>query len=477
MKIRALALLFLVTVPVAAGLWWFFDLPGVPDGLRREAAEPAGPVNVVIIAIDTLRADFLSLGGRDWVRDPHITALAADGTWFADCQSTAPWTGPAFASLYTGVLPYRHGFFHRQFYSLGPQNTTMAELFTAAGYTTGAWVTIGYLTHAYGMHQGLQTGEKFDDHADGEAAKKVTAAGVRFTSLPSAPPFLAFLHYYDVHAPYTPPAPYDRMYVTGDPFAPGRPPVLDTVLDPQVNMEAHKPEMYAWLEGVTDPEYPVAQYAAGVSYVDDHVGRVVADLEARGLYDDALIVLVSDHGEHLGEHGIYYGHSLPYREVLHVPLIIKWPGNEHAGTVVTERVSIMDVLPTLLEVTGQEIPPGLDGRSLVGTPEGRGRGASLMVAEQGETPEQYCKTLLEGRWKLMLFWVRGGFVPVLFDVEADPQEIYNVAADHPEVVERMTARIWEIFDPDRPFGVHETKSEQPVDDAELRRLRSLGYIR
>jgi arylsulfatase A-like enzyme len=221
----------------------------------------------------------------------------------------------------------------------------------------------------------------------------------------------------------------------------------------------------------------VAQYAAGVSYVDDHVGRVVADLEARGLYDDALIVLVSDHGEHLGEHGIYYGHSLPYREVLHVPLIIKWPGNEHAGTVVTERVSIMDVLPTLLEVTGQEIPPGLDGRSLVGAPEGRGHGASLMVAEQGETPEQYCKTLLEGRWKLMLFWVRGGFVPVLFDVEADPQEIYNVAADHPEVVERMTARIWEIFDPDRPFGVHETKSEQPVDDAELRRLRSLGYIR
>ena len=113
----------------------------------------------------------------------------------------------AFASLYTGLLPYRHGFYRRQFYSLGPQNTTMAEMFSDAGYTTGGWVTIGYLTHAYGMHQGLQTGQKFDDHADGESAKQVTAASARFTGLASAPPFLAFLHYYDVHAPYTPPAP------------------------------------------------------------------------------------------------------------------------------------------------------------------------------------------------------------------------------------------------------------------------------
>jgi hypothetical protein len=100
-----------------------------------------------------------------------------------------------------------------------------------------------------------------------------------------------------------------------------------------------------------------------------------------------------------------------------------------------------------------------------------------MVAEQGETPEQYCKTLIEGRWKLMLFWVKGQYVPVLFDIESDPAEVHNAAVENPEVAERMVARIWEIFDRETPFGVHETKAETPVDDEELKRLKSLGYIR
>jgi len=374
-------------------------------------------------------------------------------------------------------LPYRHGFFNRAAYSLGPQNTTMAEILSEHDYATAAWVTIGYLTHAYGMHQGLQTGRKFDDHADGESARLVTGAAARFTSLPDTEPFMMMLHYFDVHAPYTPPAPFDRMYLEGDPFAEGRPPVLDMVLDPQINMEAHKPDMYQWLQGVTDPNYPVAQYAAGVSYVDDHVGQVVADLKDKGLYDDTLIIFVADHGEHLGEHGIFYGHSLPYQEVLHVPLIIKWPGGGRAGTVVDDRVSIMDVLPTMLETVGLPEPAGLDGVSLVDLADGGKGRPSLLVAEQGETLDQFCKTLTEGRWKLMLFFVNGQFVPVLYDVEADPRETRTLTEDNPEIVQRMTARIWEIFDREHPFGQHRTRSEQPTDDAELRRLKSLGYIR
>ncbi len=464
------------TLTLIMVLGWFFNLPGVPSGWQRNK-DSSSPINVVVIAIDTLRGDYLGLGEREWIKAPNIKALAADGTWFANCQTTAPWTGPSFASLYTGLLPHRHGFFRRQFYSLGDDQLTMAEIFADHNYRTGAWVTVGYLTHAYGMHQGLQMGDKFTDLADGQAAHKVTAGGAHFTGLASTKPFYLFLHYYDVHAPYTPPAPYDQMYVGGDPFAPGTL-VMDTVLDPEINMEAHNTELYNWLKGITDPAYPRAQYAAGVSYVDRHVGQVVADLKAKGLYEESLVVLVADHGEHLDEHQIYYGHSLPYEEVLHIPLIIKWPSSfTGEKAVIQDRVSIMDVLPTILEVGNLPIPDGLDGRSLVNLVQGKPSDrSSLLVAEHGETLDQYCKTIIDGDWKLMLFCVNKEFIPVLFNLKEDPQELRNVAAQNKGVTNRLVDQIWQVFDPGSPFGHHQVPSAEPVDEQERQRLRSLGYI-
>ncbi len=457
-----------------AGAWWL-GLPGALRGLLAQPA-PAEPVKVLILAIDTLRGDHVNLPGGAAPRTPNIDALAAAGTRFARCRTTAPWTGPSFASLYTGLLPYHHGFYNREFYSLAPERTTMAEHFAAAGYRTAAFVTVAYLTHAYGMAQGFQAGDKFTDQGRGEEARLVTGSGIGFARMHADEPFFLLLHYFDVHAPYTPPAPWDRMYYDGDPYAPGAP-LLEGLLDPSVNMLADRPDIYAWLEGVTDPAYPPAQYAAGVSYVDDHVGRVVADLEARGLYDDMLIVLVADHGEHLGEHGVYYGHALPYEEVLHVPLIVKWPQGRHAGTVVEQRVTLMDVLPTVLETAGLPVPDGLDGRSLVDLAAGRtDRSASLLVAEQGESREQFCKTIVDGDWKLMLFFVDGEYRPVLFDLARDPRELRNVAVQHPEVVERLTARLWEIFDPENPLQEDRQPSQTPLSEEERRRLRSLGYI-
>ncbi len=465
------------TLLITAALWWFFELPGVPSGLRR-TSEPTPPVNVVIIAIDTMRTDFLGLSERPWIKAPNIKSLAADGTWFSRCQTTAPWTGPSFASLYTGLLPYRHGFFNRNFNSLDPDNPTMAEIFADNGYRTGGWVTIAFLTHAFGMHRGLQTGDKFTDHADGQTAHLVTASAARFTSSSSQKPFYMFLHYFDVHAPYTPPAPYDKMYVEGDPYSPGTP-LLDRVLDPRINMEAHNTELYQWLNGVTDPDYPVAQYAAGVSYVDSHVGQVVSDLKEKGLYDETLIILVGDHGEHLGEHNIYYAHALPYEEVLQVPLIIKWPSSfEREVAVIEQRVSIMDVLPTVLEAVNLPVPDALDGHSLVKLARGKTSSTqSLLVAEQGESPDSYCKTITDGDWKLMLFKVESKFIPVLFNLADDPAETRNVAADHTDVTNRLAARLWEIFDPETPFGDYHVLSEKTVDEKELKRLKSLGYIR
>lgn len=479
-----------LAVLLALGAWWWFDLPGVPAAVRH-ARGPVKPVNVVILGIDTLRGDHLGIAGMPGLKTPNIDALAADGTYFARCQTTAPWTGPSFASAYTGLLPYHHGFYGREFYSLGLEQTTMAEIFAQAGYKTAAFVTVAYLTYAYGMSQGFQAGEKFTDQGAGQEAWLVSRSADGFTKVHGAEPFFLMLHYFDVHAPYTPPAPFDRMYYQGDPRAPGEP-LMTRLLDPAFNLLADRPDIYKWLEGVTDPAYPPAQYAAGVSYADLHVGRVVADLKAKGLYDDTLIVLLADHGEHLGEHGVYYGHSLPYEEVLHVPLVVKWPRaagsrGRHAGTVIQERVSLLDVLPTVLQTAGLAIPEGLDGRSLVGLVGGkgeagtsgpRGRG-SLLIAEQGESPQQYCKTVTEEPWKLMLFWQEDRFRPVLFNLEVDPGELRDLAAQQPQIVQRLSDRLWQVFDPATPLSrvtQERPPSPVPLSEEDRKKLKSLGYV-
>lgn len=474
MKTGKVVISAVVGLALAAVAWWWFDLPGSPRSLSS-VYRPTGPFNVLVLAIDTLRGDHVGVYGQGTPRTPNIDALAAEGTYFARCQTTAPWTGPAFASLYTGLLPYHHGFYNREYYSLGPDQTTMAEIFSGAGYQTAAFVTNAYLTHAYGMAQGFQAGEKFTDQGRGKEAWLVTRSADGYTKVHGADPFFLFLHYYDVHAPYTPPAPYDRIYYSGDPRGPGRL-LMETLLDPEANLLADRPDIYTWLDGVTDPAYPAAQYAAGASYVDEHVGRVVADLKTKGLYDDMLIILMSDHGEHMEEHGVYYGHALPYEEVLHVPLIIKWPGKWNAGTVVRERVSIMDVLPTILETVGLAVPEGLDGRSLRDPACGEGEGGSLLVAEQGESDEQFCKTLVEGDWKLMLFFRDGRYLPELYHLKDDPRERQNVAVEHPDIVDGMTGRIWTIFDPAEPLSQARSSSEVPLSEEERRRLKSLGYV-
>jgi len=462
----------LAVVVLVGGLFWWLR-PVEPGGAdRRGAVRPS----VLILAIDTLRGDFLHCAGAGWIQTPNIDALAADGVYFANCLATAPWTGPAFASIYTGLIPYHHGFFGRQFYSLAPEQLTMAEIFAAARYRTAAFVTISYLTHAYGMHQGFQTGDKFTDQGKGEEAKLVTASGRGFTSHHGTESFFLLLHYYDVHAPYTPPAPFDRMYYRGDPRAPGTP-LLDFLGRRENNVLWNMPEIYIWLEGITDPAYPPAQYAAGVSYADFHVGQVIAHLKELDLYDDMLIVLVADHGEHLGEHGIWYAHTLPYQETLHVPLIVKWPGNLHAGTVVPDLVSGTDVLPTVLEIAGLPVPGNLDGRSLVGLASGKATGgASLLVAEEGESEGKYCKTLIEYPWKLLLFHVGGRFLPALYNLADDPLELRDLAETNPDIVARLESRLWEIIDRENPLTVQRSAPPVGLSEEERERLRALGYV-
>lgn len=442
------------------------------------AAELRGedpPPNVLLLAIDTLRGDHLGCYGNRDVATPNIDALAADGVLFSRCYSTAPWTLPSFASIYTGLRPWSHGAVGGPHLVLADSLTTLAERFRDAGYATAAAVTINYTGAECGMDQGF---DRFADlwltgRADqglrvaGEGAKNIAHAGDR--------PFLQLLHWFDVHAPYAPPRPFDRMYYRGDEKAPGDP-ITGMLLSESNRVPNRDSGMYDWLEGVTDIEFPLRQYEAGVTCVDSYVGRVIAALRDADLYDRTLIVLFADHGEHMGEHDIWFTHSLPYVEAIRVPLIVKLPGGREAGRVVDEAVSTLDILPTLLDAAGLPTPGDLDGRSLAAPLLGRGGGERPpILSEQGGMEDRWSKSLVRWPWQGILLHEDGGERFELYDLQADPAAERDLAAEMPEQARRMRESLEGLVDREAPVVVGGGGEAAQLDPETRRRLRALGY--
>lgn len=440
-------------------------------GARRQPPTP----HVLIIGIDTMRGDHLGCAGNDWIRTPEMDALASDGVVFTRCFSTAPWTLPSFASIFTGLLPYRHGAVGGDYSRLGADHNTLTEFFASAGYNTSGYVSIDYLTDPFGMAQGYVGGAPPGLDPDLDRASRITWLGLetlRTVDL-NRPQFL-FLHYFDVHAPYDPPAPYTRMYYDGDEKA-GPTPVHDMLLSDANRARNKDSGVYDWLEGITDLEFGVKEYAAGVSYVDDHVGQLTAYLKEQGLFDDMMIILVSDHGEHLGDHDIWFTHTEPWQETLHVPLLIKFPNNAFAGTVVDAPVSTMDIMPTVIDAMMVR-PPAVDGRSLLPLCAGQvGTVGSLLVAEQGSDPGDWMKAFIDWPWKLIATHRGEETTYALYNLNDDPGETIDLATTHEAKAKRMTRRLWRIFDPENPVVEAGTALSAEIDEATRRRLEALGY--
>jgi len=313
-----------------------------------DAPAPADEIrNVFLIAVDTLRADRLSCYGYEHETSPHLDALTDDGIRFEHVASNANWTCPSFASIFTGVVPSRHGvlsFGHETPLPSGFE--TLAERFRSRGWSTHS---IAFKTALYGG--GFDRG--FDvsfnvPRMNVEAQDNLDEALTWLESHAGRRSFL-FLHFNDPHQPFTQPAPFDRRYGPA-PREYGIPRQPDV----RSRNEEHRD---VWR----------AMYDGEVAYVDDRIGAFLAELRERGLYDDAVIAFVSDHGEQLWEHG-GFGHSqdMLHDEVVRVPLIVKPPrGAFPAGTVVETQVRGFDVMPTILELAGLPVEPGLDAESLV----------------------------------------------------------------------------------------------------------------
>ncbi len=314
------------------------------------AAAPSihrGPV--VIVCIDTLRADRLPAYGYAKIQTPAIEALRADGVLFEQAWAHSPLTLPSHASILTGRLPFEHGVRDNLGFTLKPGEATLAEMLKSRGYSTGGFVSAYVLRAETGIGRGFDTYDarlpaSSPEVAIGEVqrdgAETVAAAAAWLASQPSSKLFV-FLHLYEPHTPYAPPERF-RQY---------------------------------------EP------YDGEVAYSDELVGRLVSALKQKGLYEPALIVLLSDHGEGLGDHGEQEHGLFLYRETTHVPLIVKLPGQRESGRRVGAPVQHIDLVPTILDAVGAARPAGL-ARSIAGAAAvGRGhsraghlRGGALLQA-------------------------------------------------------------------------------------------------
>lgn len=436
-----------LTVGVSLALSTLAACTGGGDGDRP---------NVVLITLDTTRADRLGCYGYGRPTSPNLDRLAADSVVYTRAVAPSSWTLPSHASLFTSKVPTSHG---ARYDPAGPlslsevsdapraalfrarglseSNATLATILRDAGYSTGAIVAGPWMKPVFGLGRGF---EHYDDRdirpTTGRLAEEVTEAATAWIRSAPQPPFLLFLNYYDPHGPYSAPAPWGEKFLPSEGPA-GESPAIGDLYDGEI------------------------------LYTDHHLGRFLDELRDRGLYDDALIVVTSDHGELLGEHGrVGHGAHLSEPE-LHVPLIVKFPAGAVPPGRDDRRIALIDVLPLILEQTGLPPPAGAQGqpRSAAGRP---------ILAEvyplPWSSPDGDWRALYHGNLKYL--WNSKGN-HLLFDLESDPAESTNLWHDQPELARAMQSRLESRFGELPPAG------EPPageVDAETIELLRSLGYI-
>ncbi len=476
-SVLAYAVTLLVAALLSAG-------PALAESLRRPARPAGAPPdlrdqpNIILIVGDALRADHVSCYNGQALPTPAIDSLARDGVRYAQMSAQASWTRPSVATMLTSLYPSSHRAITGR--DLLPDAvTTLPELLRERGYHTVGFTTNHNVAPEFNFSQG------FDEYEflPGDYPFLASRTSVRFAAYslfyalrrpfvsPTAYPhneyyqdaevltaharawleanqdarFFLYLHYMDPHAPYFP-HPYDGTCISAEvtPNPPAdRAPVLRQV------------------------------YGGEVTFMDAHLGALLDYLRAAGLYDNALILFTSDHGEEFHEHGGWWHCTTLYEELIAVPLIIKYPGNAHAGLVDREFARGLDLAPTVLDVAGVPVPETMQGVSLR-------PGATLPRAELVFAEEDYAgnsiRAVRAGQHKLIIANEgnpRGLPAVALFDLAADPGEQRNLAAAEPDTVRQLRAEL------DRILAFAEAQAvagqSRELDAVTRERLRQLGY--
>jgi arylsulfatase A-like enzyme len=416
--------------------------------------------NLVLVVVDTLRADHLGSHGHPRPTSPHLDALAQDGVRFTRVWSTSPWTMPSVASILTGQHGSRHGVVYGPS-PLSGSASTLAERLSAAGYRTGAVVSHILLQAKYGFGRGFDVFESRSGSADSHTGGNVTrAAVVQIEQLAGArEPFCLFVHYFDAHYPYRDHPDYA--------FAPRR--------SGRLRAGMQFPELLE-LRGELSPEeieYLRALYDEEIRYTDEQIGTLLGALADAGVRDHTVIAVTADHGEEFMEHG-WLGHTtLLHDTLVRVPLLIRPPGHARGAVVVDAPVSLVALAPTLLELVGVPAAPAdFDGASIAALVRGGDGGGDPILADvdyrEHTSLRASQRMVVVHPHKLIEDRLTGRVS--LFDLAADPRETRDLSADRPDLVAALRARLGAGGAPDSAAPAGE------LSDRERSRLRELGYV-
>ena len=428
---------------------------GNPAGDR--GAEGARPI--ILLDIDSLRADHLGCYGSSRATSPNIDALAADAVRFEWAFSQAPDTAPAQASLLTGLYPSSHGLVD-QLHRLPDEAQTLAEMLVAHGYATAAFVDGGFLSEEFGFAQGFDV----YDNSRGEGLATIGPKVLEYLRAHAAEPFLLVVHSYDPHPPYDPPEPCRSRMLEGlGPPGEGFDASLQALEAARAALAAEPPRPLP----ASDLERLEALYDGEVCHVDSWVGRILDQVRELGLDRRAVIVLASDHGQEFQEHGLLLHDGL-YSTVTRVPLLLRLPAGEHAG-VVPKIVETVDVVPTLLDLVGVEIPAAVQGASLL--PLIRGQGTPPYLAF-GERAGGHAFVAL-GAFRMVLDGATGQ--AELYNFLEDPLELTDLAAAEPKRVEVLKLHLEAHRQRLADASLGAEGGGQLGQDT-LEQLKTLGYV-
>ncbi len=419
----------------------FLEIPLRPlriSGALREAeAITASPgqlsgYNLLLVTLDTTRPDRLGCYGNDEIRTPVIDALARDGVIFSNAVATTPTTLPSHASIMTGLYPHHHGSRSNGLFPLAMEETTLAEVLSAAGYATAAMVSAFVLDSKFGLDQGFDV---YDDEIHSKnrssgayerSGDETTDRAIQWLHEGRADPFFLWVHYYDPHAPYRLPG------------------------------SAAK----------SDGDNP---YDEEIAFVDEQVGRLLKVLDELGRAEKTLVVVVADHGEGLGDHGEYSHGVLLHDSTLRIPLIMRAGRRLGGGVHIGRRVSQVDLVPTLLSLLGISPPDGLDGFDLTR----RGEGGRAIFAETLHALAKFgwapLVAVYAGDQKL----IRGPN-PEFYDLSEDPLERQNAYDEYRVRASSMHGELTRFFGHDIDAAL--TLQGALVPNARDRLgLQALGY--
>ncbi len=443
-----------------------------PEPTPDPAPRPAG-ASVLLVTIDTLRADHLGAYGYPRLVSPHMDALARQGALFEQAYTYWPKTRGSFVMMMTGRRPSQNGYSKTHPGVVG-FNPTIASVLQQAGYRTAASVDNPNVARVHGYARGFDTyRETWEEPAldtEWDRTRAISADGIRFLgSARSGVPFFLWLHYVNPHAPYAPPPPWDTKFPA--PSGGPRLPIVES-------LHGGIPKKWALPGKQRLAEY-VALYDGEVAAVDDELGRVLGALAASTVKDETLVVVTSDHGESLGEHDYYFDHGENlFDPSLRIPLIVVLPGAP-SGVRNAELVSTLDLMPTLLDAAQVSYPPDLAGASLLPAVRGRNGPARERLFAQNE---HHLSAGLGARFKLVATPEGQKTRHALYDRHADPGETRDVGRAAPETL-RTERRELELFleRADREWAktrplLGEGGGEPKLSAAACEQLRALGYV-